>query len=151
MGDGSLWNGSVWEINNHLAAIKSVSCCKLEDKPSDICVPAGCAEGQYWCNAENTCKPAGQSCTAACTASSAPVSWTQYNNPSPSNINSPGAPSLGTASGSIQVDGKTIQVNYAGDVRSVGIASNWSWVWTGNTVPFLSTLVPNIPDPANLL
>lgn len=79
------------------------------------------------------------------------MSWTQFNNPSPNNINSPGAVSLGSASGSIQLGGKNIQVNYAGDVRSVGIANNWSWVWTGNTAPFLSTLVPNIPDPANLL
>jgi len=79
------------------------------------------------------------------------VSWAQFINPSPANINSPSAASLGSAAGTIQLGGKTIQVNYAGDVRSVGIATNWSWVWSGNTAPFLSTLVPNIPDPAHLL
>lgn len=42
LNNGSLWNGSVWEINNHLAAIHEVSCCKLEDKPTDICAPAAC-------------------------------------------------------------------------------------------------------------
>lgn len=61
-GAGSLWNGSVWEINNGLEAITQVSCCKLEDKPNDICVASGCAEGQYWCQSENTCKAAGQAC-----------------------------------------------------------------------------------------
>lgn len=79
------------------------------------------------------------------------MSWTQFSNPSPSNINSPSAASLGSAAGTIQVGGKTIQMNYSGDVRSVGIASNWSWIWTGNTAPFLSSLVSNIPDPAHLL
>lgn len=109
-----------------------------------------CQAGQYWCNAENTCKPAGQPCTIACSNSSL-VNWTQFSNPSPSNINSPSAASLGSAAGTIQVGGKTIQMNYSGDVRSVGIASNWSWIWTGNTAPFLSSLVSNIPDPAHLL
>lgn len=54
----------MWEINPDGLVINSVSCCKLEDKSSSICVDAGCAAGQYWCQAENMCKPAGQSCSA---------------------------------------------------------------------------------------
>lgn len=110
-----------------------------------------CSEGQYFCSSENICKPAGQSCGAATCYNNTPVSWTQFNNPSPANINSPSAASLGSASGSIQLGTKNIQVSYAGDVRSVGIADNWSWVWTNNTAPFLSTLVSNIPNHAHLL
>lgn len=64
IGNLSKWNGSVWEINPNGLVIDSVSCCKLEDRPSDICVASGCAEGQYWCQAENMCKPAGQTCGA---------------------------------------------------------------------------------------
>lgn len=151
IGNLSKWNGSVWEINPDGLVMDSVSCCKLEDKTSDTCVASGCAEGQYWCQAENICKLAGQTCNATTCNTNTPVKWTQFNNPSAANINNPSAASLGSATGSIQLGSKNIQVSYTGDVRSVGIADNWSWVWTGNTAPFLSTLVPNIPDHTNLL
>lgn len=120
-------------------------------KNCQLPVATTCSEGQYFCTAENACKPAGQSCGIATCDNNMPVSWTQFNNPSPNNINSPSAVSLGSASGNIQLGSKTIQVTYTGDVRSVGIADNWSWIWTGNTAPFLSTLVSNIPDHAHLL
>ena len=31
-------------------------------EPTYTCVTSNCGEGQYWCQMENTCKAAGQSC-----------------------------------------------------------------------------------------
>lgn len=84
-----------------------------------MCVASSCTEGQYWCQDENTCKPAGQACSKQCLAQSTDASWVHFNNPSPSNINSPSAPSIGSAVGYLQVGTKTVQVNYVGEVRSV--------------------------------
>jgi len=59
-GNGSLWNGSVWEINLNLAAIREVNCCKLEDKPSDICQTIQCPSGQAWDQTQNKCATVDQ-------------------------------------------------------------------------------------------
>ena len=63
LGDGSLWGGSAWGINNHLASIREVSCCGLEDSPKESCQQSTrCSEGQHYCATENICKPASESC-----------------------------------------------------------------------------------------
>jgi len=61
-GNGSLWNGTVWEINLNLQAIREINCCTLEDRTSDICRQIVCPAGQAWDVAQNKCAVVDQ-CT----------------------------------------------------------------------------------------
>lgn len=48
-------------------------------KNCDLPVITTCAEGQYFCTAENICKPAGQACNALCTTGTT-VKWVDLSN-----------------------------------------------------------------------
>lgn len=52
---------------------------KLYIKRKTATSASACVEGQYFCTAENTCKPAGQLCNALCTAGTT-VKWVDFSN-----------------------------------------------------------------------
>jgi len=53
-------DGGSYDSSHHAAG--SIRCVKDGNATATGTCPGACQAGQYWCNSENTCKPAGQSC-----------------------------------------------------------------------------------------
>lgn len=55
-------DGGAYDSSHHAAG--SIRCVKDGNATAAGTCPGSCQAGQYWCNSENACKPAGQSCGA---------------------------------------------------------------------------------------
>lgn len=103
--------------------------------------PTLCSEGQYFCTAENICKPAGQACNALCTVGTT-VKWVDFGNPS----------SATGVSGTAQMGGQNVLVNYTGQINIFGNTGESQWnVANGNPVMFPNGVADNAPDQSDII
>lgn len=139
------WNGSIYVVTascsltvNIPPATTGATTTTTTTTPPPV---STCSEGQYFCSTEDICKPAGQPCNTLCAVGST-VKWVDFSN-------------LYTAlgnSGTVQMSGQNVFVNYFGQLNMFGITGESQWnIVNGNPVMFPNGVADNIPDQSDII